>query len=665
MSTAEITPRPPSLVFWVTPGCGTPYEIDLTEFLLGGRRETVRIQNRRGWAGDFSGRPNLATEFARYIHLEKPIHVTARHHCHGLRQFFRFLDDIDPRRQIQSSCDVTDGHGGLLLTWIERPGRQHADRTLYTNIKSLVAALRSYAGLTPLFWPARGPDLPKVARDVDEPGVRRLFEAFKVEARQIKAMFCEGSRLAESGNDPRGEFGNPGSAAWEQRENHAWLVSHLTQSHLLTKREFIDSGASGLNKSNNPKLQKHMGPEYLAPLMTVRGQQGFVGKLRWFHPSNHDTAVFLWLFLIGTGWNLATALALDVTEDATWVDPHPQKPGTMVLHSFKNRADRHQFAISTATAEWYPYQIVRFMVERTGALRRTLELRAAELRTEVAHSPSPTLQAEIVELEAGMRSPWLYHVVNEVGRVGHFQPEDAGHLNEILRAVVERHGLAQEYPGLLECTTSDMRDAWIGHAYDQSGYNVLIARLAAQHSNLRTLRHYLNRRRYRSHSEQQVRKLQDAAYAEIQARRPLDPTRLRILLQQGHITEEQGLRLADYRARTRLGMGCLDPYHPPAAIDPAHPEGGLCRVQRCLGCRHGVVFDDSLEPLARAYAGLIFIKRKIGFAAWTGSSLEEEENALYQALSGFNQDRVKSAVDTWLERFRRGDAVVHDVFPTH
>ncbi len=34
----------------------------------------------------------------------------------------------------------------------------------------------------------------------------------------------------------------------------------------------------------------------------------FPGKLRWFTPSRDDTSVFLWLFLITTGWNLSTAL---------------------------------------------------------------------------------------------------------------------------------------------------------------------------------------------------------------------------------------------------------------------------------------------------------------------------------------------------------------------
>jgi hypothetical protein len=69
-----------------------------------------------------------------------------------------------------------------------------------------------------------------------------------------------------------------------------------------------------------------------------------VGKLRLFHPSHHDTGIFLWLFLIGTGWNLSTALAIDVSEETRWVDDHPHGTNFKVLHAFKDRAVRHQFA---------------------------------------------------------------------------------------------------------------------------------------------------------------------------------------------------------------------------------------------------------------------------------------------------------------------------------
>lgn len=112
-------------------------------------------------------------------------------------------------------------------------------------------------------------------------------------------------------------------------------------------------------------------------------------------------------------------------------------------------------------------------------------------------------------------------------------------------------------------------------------------------------------------------------------------------------------------------MGCLDPTNPPAAIAPEHPKGTTCRVQRCPGCRHGVVFQDSLETLAKCYAELIILKGQLAFAAWKGSSFEEEEQALDETLASFEAGAVKSAIDAWLERFRKGEAVLHDVYPTY
>jgi hypothetical protein len=373
----------------------------------------------------------------------------------------------------------------------------------------------------------------------------------------------------------------------------------------------------------------------------------------------------LWLFLMQTGWNLATVFAVDISEEANWFEAHPQKPNLVVLHSFKNRSDLHQFAITTLQHEWRPYQILRFMIEITEPLRRTLRKRMLQVQTEFRGKVNIAVDAQLSLMESAIKSPWLFHSISEIGRVDCFRPSDSVHLNEVIRAVIKRHDLARAHPRLAGYTTSNMRDAWIGHAYSKSGYDVLVARLASQHSNFRSLRHYLNRRRYREHSEAAIRKVQTAAFSEISERRPLDLTRLRLLVENGAITVEQAKRLADYRQRTRLGMGCLDPHHPPPHIAPGHPPGEICRIQRCLGCEHGVVFQDSLESLGRANAELIWIKREIPYASWVGSSFEKEENALSETLAQFEQSQVQTVINKWLDRFRNGEAVVHDVYPSY
>src|SRR6202035_1199438 len=99
----------------------------------------------------------------------------------------------------------------------------------------------------------------------------------------------------------------------------------------------------------------------------------------------------------------------------------------------------------------------------------------------------------------------------------------------VARSVVQKNGLTELYPRLANIGTKDARQAWIGHAFVRSGYDVLLARLAGGHGSLRSTRHYLRSHRYRMHSEAEVRKLQNAIFSEVDGGRVLDPSRLRLL----------------------------------------------------------------------------------------------------------------------------------------
>jgi hypothetical protein len=149
-------------------------------------------------------------------------------------------------------------------------------------------------------------------------------------------------------------------------------------------------------------------------------------------------------------------------------------------------------------------------------------------------------------------------MIKKIGEVSSFNHNELQRLNSVVRTVVKSHGLAKDHPSLMSMSTSDARDAWIGHAYVQSGYRVLLTRLANQHATARTLKYYLRSKRYRARSEKEVRKVQDAVFGEISSGRIVDPTRLRLLVRNGTITKDQERRLLDLRQRTRLGMGCLD-----------------------------------------------------------------------------------------------------------
>jgi hypothetical protein len=182
---------------------------------------------------------------------------------------------------------------------------------------------------------------------------------------------------------------------------------------------------------------------------------------------------------------------------------------------------------------------------------------------------------------------------------------------------------------------------------------------------LQSTRHYIQSRRYRAHSEAEIRKVQDALFSEIECGGVVDPTRLSLLVERGKITSEQERRLSDIRQRTRVGMGCLDPRSPPKQIDPDHPEGAICRVQRCTGCQHGVVFPESMPALACRFAELLELKRTMPIASWSGSSLADEYESIEQTLAHFDTSHVSTEVSAWTAKLHSGEIIVHATYPSY
>jgi hypothetical protein len=647
-----------ALRFWVTCADEPAYEVDLREFALGGSITNLPPLARPSWSGDFQGRARLAHQFAAYFRVLHPSSARDANARAAMRNLFRYLDFTESR--IQGVEELSDFDGQRFKSWLEI---ERGDRWSYRTAKQVVDAIRQIELLPPLLWPARGRDRINEQKDIDVIGMQRLYNGFKEDARSIKRMFAEGKEFLRIGRDPRRSFSRSNETSWHHRKNHAWLVGILTAGHLLSSEEFADRSAAGLIKANYAS-QYHLGPEYIAPGMTERGREGIVGKLRWFHPSYQDTAVYLWLFMVGTGWNLATSLGIDISSDGEWFEPHPSNAEINIIHAFKRRADRHQFTPSLVKPEWHPFRIIKFMIDRTAALRETLkrELRDLENRFEI--SPSVKLKSEIDHLVTSIRSPWLYHTINKVGRVSSFSHDDSHALNEIARIVAEREGLLEEHPSLSKVSTSDTRDAWLGYAWIESNHDLLLTSLAAQHRSVSTTRdHYLNRRQFKKHSERSVRKIHSAVFSEIESKMAIDATRIRILVENGAITAEQEARLLDHRKRTRVGMGCLKPTEPPAKIAPGHPAGSLCGVQRCTGCENGIVFAESLTPLARAKVELEHIRGTMPLVSWIGSSFEKELQSITATLEQFPADAVAAAESHWAKRLRNGEVMAHDTYP--
>jgi hypothetical protein len=693
------------LLFWInSPKSGKPYHLDLRRLRDGGFAVELEPRRQHHWGGDFKGRPGLSLEIADDWRRER--HPEDRNRLTYAFTLFRFLDRIDPSLADGAPAATIVSLTGLPENFPEdfreyTRSLGYSDVGPYAWLKTLVERVHRARGLVPPLWPASRCDkTPQLQDGFSIESIAALRRAFRKEACEIKAMFDEGAHLVRIGNDPRGVqcHGHLGSA-WEKRENHAWLAWHITKERIPLKNNFLASGAQGLHKNNYP-YQQHDGPKYLAPGMTDRGSEGIVGKLRWFHPSKQDTYIFWWLSILDTGWNGTTNSAINIDQ---FCFPHPQQADLAVLRSlvfdddcdhdqrvdahadnvandagqgqstniltmtaFKRRSGRWQNAIVNRRREYGAVRIIEYVIEKTRVLRATLQLELDKLRQQQAR-PLGRDARRTAELEAAVKSPWLYHVVNKIGHVGAIDitTDNENTANEVLRAVIKKHDLLTTYPELNRLTASDIRDHHIAFMFEQSGFNVIVAKLVAGHANFSSLRHYLNQRRLRAYSERTFSKFQLALFAEIESGEPIDLARMRIMIERGAITEEEARRLRDWRNRTVIGVGCSGRDSPPREISPNHKAGSFCREAICLVCWHRIVFDDSYIGIAPHFAELVFKKESMSLANWSGSVFEAVYLATEDLLTHYKDEQWRPLFNERYNDLKAGRRVTNLTQPQY
>ncbi|WP_374428008.1 hypothetical protein [Ideonella dechloratans] len=151
----------------------------------------------------------------------------------------------------------------------------------------------------------------------------------------------------------------------------------------------------------------------------------------------------------------------------------------------------------------------------------------------------------------------------------------------------------------------------------------------------------------------------NAMWTEIKVHKRLDPTVIAKFSRDGEASDEQRQRLAMYRSlrRSRIGVGCKDPAHPPSHIAPNFRADGkaLCHVHRCTLClEHAVIFPDSLPGLCKRLAELRFIKGRMSAVAFIESSFGEEQENTELALAAFDPDDVADQLRHWEGRINDG-----------
>lgn len=596
----------------------------------------------------------------------------------GLTKLWRFLDAMEESGAgpVESVECINHGHGQLFKIYLLRTWKIGANRSRQEigTVRYWLEQARLIAGvpMPGLLWPSIQNSRGTQHRDVDPRFLRPLYHYLKRYHLGFLAAAAEGSALLARGCDPRLIKNGDDRSAWSDPANYAYLAAGWVKAALADGDVTMHSFAGP--RFNNPKNYSLIpcGPAYLSADKRTASD-----AIRWFVPTVEDTTAAFILIMLHTGWNAETVLNIDVSELKAWADHRldsdqdpNSKTATVAIYGYKGRAHKEQIAFSLRRPLGHPYQIIKAMIERTAPLRAQLQNDLGAL--ELLESPTKVQQREITELRWMARSPWLYFMMRKFGtggRVGilRFTTNQVFRefCKEVYSSIENGHPLGEEisFEGDIDdLNLSDIRDGFASFIYDNSLFNVILLKQALSHGNVRTTRAYLRQRRQIAQRFEQFTTFQETLFDEIKRFRAVDPTILYIRLTLNEISDEQRHRLADRRMRTRMGMGCLEPSSPPATVAPRH-AGGLCAVQRCTLCVHGVVFEDTLPHLAVRQAELRFIRGRVAAERFQNSSFQYEWLAILTIVENIfsaRREEFEGAVLRHLKRLENKETYLFD-----
>lgn len=632
--------------------------IDYSELWEGAPEEKSGIA-ARNWVGGFRGRPQLADQLMPTLrgiaHNEKPPDLKRR--LSSLRAFLRFLDAYETwarteaRDTFPASVDqleaITMHH---LLLWKTPSPSGEWRQASWDNYRRVTQCLREAfvrLSLPPLIVPA----YPQSKPDSDHrenPGEATGKHLVKVLATKGIAIFSHwerSDRLAAAGRNLMGVERTPNANKNTKTINVEGVVSeadlHATyraavaanDDLLLDRLQFL--AIFGYGDGNKPHPTPKWWPCYKEGL-SAGNPVKFVDLPSGLYPTNEQVAVLFLLFLARTGWNPATAEALDITDEVNWCKEYTKK--FVWLFAFKPRSRNWQDTVAIKNHRTGAYQIIKRLLARTKSLRRAIE-----------RAPSLCSNHKI-----GTRSPWLYQRTNQHDATAVRVLIAPTQQNRVLRKVIAAHNALQESGEKHIPTTiasSDLRDIFAAATFAHSNFSLFLTQLALGHRNSSTTFNYLRRKAFRAESEQKKNALFIALIDQIETHRVIDLTLLRAQMDGFSVTQEQIDRLEAYRRyRTYVGTGCSDPTYPPAYIDPGNPRDGTTNCAQghlCAGCPKGRVFNDSLPLLSRRCAELEWLRDTLPLEVFQDSSLADQLLVIRATLKQWSTGEVAHQVAHW------------------
>lgn len=588
--------------------------------------------------GEYSGRPKLTASLMPHIRRRygsAPI-ATLTHLNASMRAWWRLFDKYEDIRSVEDIDDVDElVHGALAI----KEGFTH----LLNPFLIILNDTRKARNQHPLDI-----RLPKATPQHSSiPDQEHINAIAKELTRRIRDMFMSW-RKADSAvselNDWKLDHGqwSPRRKFTQFDERHAHCAYRQAcaehKDPVLRRDKYV--AWLGLQSSEN----------YSNPFVI-----GFSPAVTGLYPSRRQTAYMLYLFLCKTGWNLETALDIDVED---YWRPHPTNPSFAIIYATKERAKgEYQRAASEIKPRMSAYNLLSALIARTKPLREMLRAELCELEKQEEDKQSEEqVKRRMNELRRCIRSPWLHVVIKEEKPISALTNKFVYEAEQRLSTLIaEMNAQGNQKSKINEnLKIGDFRDAYISVQYRRSNYSWIVAHLAAGHKDMRSLVTYLRKRQWKAQGEQAVREFTEALWGEIRITNAVDPAILHVLVRQQKITEQQRLRWTAHKDRTRVGVGCKDFKNPPKLLAPEHQTGEGCRVQRCSLCSNAVIFNDSLDPLARRLAQLLSIKERIPLATWHDSSWPLESDTTERILfENWDKSLVQNRILYWKSEIGR------------
>lgn len=408
-------------------------------------------------------------------------------------------------------------------------------------------------------------------------------------------------------------------------------------------------------------------------------------------PTVEEADIAFHLALMNSGWNPSTLIKVDA-EDPYLTRDHPKNARQLVLSiedadeaadektlkADKARAGgRTQFCIGQKSQPSSAPMIVAAYLKRIAPLREVVKADCKTAEQELAHLQSSGATQEVVAkqlkrlqtLKLWSRSVWLYVALNgDIGCLNmkvynRYKRPEIGR-SQVSYLDVVRHRLNAQRPAddqIPNVTPSDFRDIYARWVYLQSKGNILAVMLALGHASVETTLGYLRHKIYKVEHDDQIRRFMIHLFDGL-GRGEIDLTKLAQLLRHGEITPEMEARLTEYRAlqRSRIGVGCADPRHPPEHVAPGHVPGRLCGANRCLKqCEHARFLPEAMDGIAMRVEELMVMSDHLPREPWLKAGFQEELDMGEELLESlFQSAAVAEARTAWRARIIAGEHLI-------